>query len=116
METINEPSWRRQPIHFTTEPNGEGGTRCIYPDYTFEEYCAGCEDLVGAIQMSEKETSGMSMNVFVNYWQIDEDGEHLLCEDCYENEPTSLDDCVKCNAPAWINTKGRCSTCEGETK
>lgn len=116
METINEPSWRREPIHYTTEPNGEGGTRCIYNDYTTEGECAGCEELVGAIQIAEKETSGMDTYTFINYWQIDEDGEHLLCEDCYENEPSSLDECVKCGKGAWINTKGRCSTCEGEIK
>lgn len=113
METIKEPSWRSNPIHFKTEPNG---TRCIYPDYAHEAYCAGCEDLVGAIHMSARETMGKSLTVFVNYWQIDEDGEHLLCEDCYENEPVELDDCIKCGKGAWINLKGLCSTCEGERK
>ena len=66
--------------------------------------------------MSARETMGKSLDVFVNYWQIDEDGEHLLCEECYENEPVELDDCIKCGKGAWINLKGLCSTCEGDRK
>lgn len=114
METIKEPSWRRSPIHYTVEPNGEGGTQCIYPDFVIEGECKGCEELVGAIQLAEKETSGRDVYTFITYWQIDEDGEHLLCEECYENEPMELDECVSCGKGAWINLKGRCSTCEGE--
>jgi hypothetical protein len=105
----SEPSWRKEPLHFFTIDDGK---RCNREDYTTEGECAGCEELVGAVQYAEKETSGMDKYLFINYWQIDEDGEHLLCEECYENEPLELDECVMCQKGAWINLKGRCKDCE----
>jgi len=84
-----EPSWRREPLHVTESVTDD------------ELDCAGCEDPVGQVG-----------DTFFTYWQIDEDGEHLLCEPCYKNEPSELDECVECGAGAWINTKGRCTNCE----
>jgi len=112
----SEPSWRSEPIHFTLVDNGEGGTMCERNDFVHEGECAGCEDPVGRIQTAEKETSGHDAYDFITYWQIDEDGEHLLCEACYENEPLELDECVKCGQGAWLNLKGQCSDCRKETK
>jgi hypothetical protein len=112
----SEPSWMSEPIHFTVEDNGEGGTQCTRTDFVDEGMCSGCEDPVGRVQTAEKETSGADAYDFITYWQIDEDGEHLLCETCYENEPLELDECVKCEQGAWLNIKGLCSECREENK
>lgn len=109
-----EPSWRREPLHFTTTPNEEGGTKCSREDFTTEGECKTCGELVGAVQVSQKELHGSDTWTFIDYWQIDEDGEHLLCESCHELETLEADDCIVCGKGDWINPKGRCVTCAKE--
>ena len=86
-----EPDWRSGPI-FHSYGHIEKGAEYASYDQSYPPYdlsfnnidslrCRDCKTPVGYLL---NDNSYPPTSSIVEFWQIDEDGEELLCEDCYE--------------------------------
>ena len=90
-----------QPVHFVFNPTNHNYDWSV--SYSvIDGYCFNCHATIG-IDSDYGSTT--------NYWQIDIDGEQLLCDECY-NETVADHPLVCCCQEGW------CGACQihGETK
>jgi hypothetical protein len=85
-----------EPIHFSFNP--------INYDWSIEHsvidgLCSHCDTVVG-IDSDYGSTT--------NYWQVDIDGEQLLCDECYNTAVITVDD----PTPMCCCNEGWCGACQ----
>jgi hypothetical protein len=95
-----------QPVHFVFHPtNGNYDNYDWSVSYSvIDGSCSNCDTAIGINSDGGSST---------NYWQVDIDGEQLLCDECYNTAVITVDEPLMCCCD-----EGRCEACQihGETK
>lgn len=70
------------PIHFRFDTPCDESEMWDFEHCVEDGKCEQCESDIGQVWCIMGDTDGCH---WYPYWQLDEDGEHLLCEECYDD-------------------------------